>query len=297
MNYDLKNCRLCPRRCGADRTKSAGVCGVSDKIKLAKVSLHEWEEPPISFKNGAGTIFFSGCNLKCCFCQNYKISHECFGKEISIARLADIFLEQQDKGAENIELVSAVQFVPHIIDALDIVKHRLNIPVIYNSGGFELEETLHMLNGYIDIYMPDIKYFSPELSKKYSGAKDYFLYTKKAVYEMHRQQPKLIYDNNGKLLKGLIVRHLVLPHCRKDSIRIIDELNSILPSGSYLISLMSQYTPFYKAHEHKEIDRPITTFEYKTVMQRAEKYGMEGFFQSKSSSSEKYIPEFDLSGI
>lgn len=294
--YDFSACTLCPRNCKADRSKTVGLCGVSDKIRVAKAYLHMWEEPCISGKNGSGTVFFSGCNLKCCFCQNYEISHKSFGKEITVQRLADIFLELQEKGAENINLVSGTQFVPQIISALDLVKHRIKIPVVYNTGGYETIETLKLLEGYIDIYLPDLKYFSSELSQKYSKAENYLVYASKAVSEMHRQQPELVYEDN-LLKKGVIIRHLILPRCRHDSMKIIDWIYKNLPEKSYLISLMSQYTPAYMSCEHPEINRRISTFEYNSVLNKIIEYDMNGFFQDRNSAVLDYTPDFDLYGI
>ncbi len=296
MKNIMNNCTLCPRNCGINRAENKGVCGVSDKLKLAKVSLHMWEEPCISGKNGSGTVFFSGCSLKCCFCQNYTISHEVFGKEISINRLADIFLELQQKGAENINLVSGSHFAQQIVSALDIVKHRLSIPVVYNSSGYENVSTLKLLEGYIDIYLPDLKYFSAELSKRYSKAENYFKYASSAILEMHRQQPELIFDGD-MLKKGVIIRHLILPHCRKDSMQIIDWIYENLPQNSYLVSLMSQYTPCYKSDEFTEINRKITTFEYKSVLNKILDYNMNGFFQDRQSATLEYTPDFNLDGV
>ncbi len=296
MDYNFSECTLCPRMCGADRVNSTGICGCGADIKAAKASLHMWEEPCISVENGSGTVFFSGCTLKCCFCQNHEISHKNFGSNISISQLAEIFLQQQDKGAENINLVSGTHFVPQIISALDIIKHKLSIPVVYNSSGYERIETLKMLNGYIDIYLPDLKYFSSEISKKYSKAENYFKYASRAILEMHRQQPVLKWDGK-RLKKGLIIRHLILPHCRHDSIKIIDWINENIPKESFLLSLMSQYTPSYKSCEYPEINRKITTFEYNSVLEKIIEYDFNGFTQDKNSSNEKYIPDFDLSGI
>ncbi len=296
MKNIMDKCLLCPRNCKADRKNHHGMCGMSNTLKLAKASLHMWEEPCISGKNGSGTIFFSGCSLKCCFCQNYSISHETFGKEISVNRLGDIFLELQQKGAENINLVSGSHFVPQIISALDMVKHKLSIPIVYNSSGYESISTLKLLEGYIDIYLPDFKYYSNELSKKYSNTENYFEHTSKAIVEMHRQQPKLIF--NGEMLKkGVIIRHMILPHCRKDSIQIIDWIYKNLPQNSYFVSLMSQYTPCYKSKNFSEINRRITTFEYKSVLQKILDYNINGFFQDRQSATLEYTPDFDLEGI
>lgn len=291
-----QNCTLCPRKCKVNRHKTYGICHSSDKLVAAKAQLHFWEEPCISGKNGSGTIFFSGCTLKCCFCQNHKISSENFGKEISAERLSNIFLELQEKGAENINLVTPTHFVPHIISALDMVKHKLYIPIVYNSGGYETIETLQLLEGYIDIYLPDLKYYSSELSEKYSKAEDYFEYASNAIIEMHRQQPKLIF-NDGMLKKGIIIRHLLLPRCRHDSINIMKWLSENLPVDSFLISLMSQYTPNNKSDIFPELNRKITTFEYNSVVDVISELNLKGFTQEKTSASDQYIPEFDFSGI
>lgn len=296
MNYNLKECTLCPRMCRINRINSRGICGAGKSIRIAKASLHMWEEPCISGKNGSGAIFFSGCNLKCCYCQNHKISHGCFGKEISITQLSEIFLNLQDKGAENINLVSGTHFVPQIINALEKVKNKLNIPIVYNSSGYEYVETLRMLNGYIDIYLPDLKYFSPELSKKYSKVENYFEFASKAILEMNTQQPNLVW-NGEKLQKGLIIRHLILPRCRHDSLEIVNWINNNLPKNSFLFSLMSQYTPSYKSSEYPEINRKITTFEYKSVLKKIIDFDFSGFTQERNSANKNYIPDFDLSGI
>jgi putative pyruvate formate lyase activating enzyme len=296
MDYNFSSCKLCPRQCGINRNKHSGICGETSELKAAKACLHYWEEPPISGKDGSGAVFFSGCSLKCCFCQNYQISHEGFGKTITTDNLANIFLSLQEQGANNINLVNPTHYVPQIINALDTVKHRLNIPVVYNSGGYERVDTLKLLDGYIDIYLPDIKYLSNDLSLKYSGAENYFQFASKAVMEMHRQQPKLIYDGNI-MKKGLIVRHLILPNCRHDSINILKWLADNLSTDSFMLSLMSQYIPSYKSCEHTEINRKLFTFEYNSVLEKAIKLGIDGFTQDKKSAQLKYIPDFDLSGL
>ena len=297
MNDILKSCELCPRRCGADRTKAVGFCGGGSLPKLAKAYLHMWEEPCISGTRGSGTVFFSGCSLKCCFCQNYRISAENFGKEIPVSRLAEIFLELQDKGAHNINLVSATHYVPQVIEALDLCKGRLNIPVAYNSGGYELPETIEMLRGYVDIFMPDLKYYDSEISEKYSAAGDYFAYASAAVGKMIEIAGKPVYDNDGLMKSGVIIRHMVLPSHRRDSEKVLNFIADTYPEGSYLLSLMSQYTPFYKSCEHKEINRRISTYEYEKVAQAAAELGFDGFMQERSSAKEEYTPDFDLSGI
>ncbi|MBO7473947.1 MAG: radical SAM protein [Ruminococcus sp.] len=298
MNTMMNKCMLCPRKCGADRTTERGFCGAGNKITVARASLHKWEEPCISYKNGAGTIFFSGCNLHCCFCQNNKISNKFFGKEISEKELADIFLSIQDKGADNIDLVTPTHFVPYIINALDIVKHKLNIPVVYNCGGYETCETIELLNGYIDIYLPDIKYFSSEISQKYSNAPDYFEIASAAVLTMIKQIGSLQYNCEGGLIKGTIIRHLVLPSQRHDSMNIMKWIANNTSSNDVLVSIMNQYTPFdFISDDHKELKRHVTKMEYNSVVNYAAELGIKGFTQQKSSASEEYVPDFDLTGI
>lgn len=296
MSYDLSCCTLCPRKCGADRNNSAGFCGCGTNIKAAKSQLHFWEEPCISGENGSGAVFLSGCTLRCVFCQNYEISTNSRGREISAERLSEIFLELQSKGAHNINLVNPTHYVPQIIDALDRAKPELKIPVVYNCGGYERTETLKMLEGYIDIYLPDFKYISSEISQKYSAAADYARYAEEAVKEMHRQQTELVWNGN-MLEKGLIIRHLVLPGCRHDSIAVTDKIHEILPDGSYLFSLMSQYTPIENCRSYPEINRRVTTFEYKSVLKRVQELGINGFSQERTSAESSYTPDFDLSGI
>lgn len=297
MDYDFTSCKLCPRECGADRTKGLGFCGGGLLPKAAKAYLHMWEEPCLSGTNGAGTVFFSGCSLQCCYCQNYKISAENFGKEISVERLAEIFLEIQDKGAHCLDLVSPTHYVPQIISALDIISDKLRIPVVYNCGGYEKIETLKMLDGYIDIYLPDLKYYSSEASRKYSNAPDYFEKASAAITEMCRQTGKCEFDDNGIMQKGVIIRHLTLPTLRMDSVKLLEWAAKNLPRDNFRISLMSQYTPFYKSCEYREISRRISTFEYNFVLDKAVSLGLEGYMQERSSAKEEYTPEFDLLGI
>lgn len=293
---DIKNCTLCPRKCSVDRTLTTGFCGMGSEIRASKAYLHMWEEPCISGKNGSGTVFFSGCCLKCCFCQNYRISSEGFGKNITPARLAEAFLELRDMGAHNINLVSPTQFVPQIIEALDLCRGKLTIPTVYNTGGYENVETLKMLEGYIDIYMPDLKYFDRVLSAKLSGASDYFEYASEALKEMYRQVGEY-HIEDGIMRRGMIVRHLTLPNCRHDSVRVLEWLAENFPAKSILLSLMSQYTPCYRSYEHKEISRRISTFEYNFVLEKVRELGFEGFMQERSSAKEEYTPDFDLEGI
>lgn len=295
MNYE---CKLCPRECGTDRTKEKGFCGAGDKAVVARASLHKWEEPCISYKNGAGTVFFSGCNLHCCFCQNNKISNELFGKEISDEKLSEIFLRLQDMGADNIDLVTPTHFVPNIIKALDMAKNKLTIPVVYNCGGYESVKTIEMLDGYIDIYLPDMKYFSSEISAKYSNAPDYFERASAAALAMIKQTGELKFNNEGGLLKGTIIRHMVLPSRRHDSMEIIRWIAENTSPKNVLVSIMNQYTPFeFISDEYPELKRRVTKMEYNSVVNLAAELGINGFTQQKSSASQEYVPDFDLSGI
>ena len=294
----MNECTLCPRKCGTDRINNKGFCGAGSKAIVARASLHKWEEPCISYKNGAGTVFFSGCNLHCCFCQNNKISNTLFGKEISDEKLAEIFLSLQDMGADNIDLVTPTHFVPNIINALDMIKHKLSIPVVYNCGGYESVDTIKMLNGYIDVYLPDLKYYSPDLSARYSNAPDYFEKASAAVLAMVKQVGTLKYNAEGGLLKGTIIRHMVLPSHRHDSMEIIKWIAENTSVEDILVSIMNQYTPFdFISDEFPELKRKVTKMEYNSVVDLAAELGINGFTQQKSSASEDYVPDFDLSGI
>ncbi|WP_303819380.1 radical SAM protein [Ruminococcus flavefaciens] len=294
----IYKCTLCPRNCGADRSNSTGICGAGSSVIVARASLHKWEEPCISYKNGAGTVFFSGCNLHCCFCQNNKISNKLFGKEITDKQLADIFLRLQEDGADNIDLVTPTHFVPNIINALDMVKHKLDIPVVFNCGGYELKETIDMLEGYIDVYLPDMKYFSSDISSKYSNAPDYFEYASEAILAMIKQVGKLTFNSEGGLMKGTVIRHMVLPSHRHDSIKLVEWIADNTSRDDVLVSIMNQYTPFdFISEEFSELKRKVTKMEYNSVINRAAELGLKGFTQERSSASEDYVPDFDLSGI
>ncbi len=293
---DLHNCMLCPRKCGADRYSGYGYCGCGAEIKAAKAYLHMWEEPCISGKNGAGTVFFSGCNMKCCFCQNYEISSNNYGKNISAERLSEIFLKLQEKGAHNIDLVSPTPYVPQIIEALDICDEKLVIPIVYNTGSYELAETLQMLEGYVDVYLPDMKYFDNALGEKYSSVSNYFETASEAIKEMYRQVGAVQIED-GIIKKGVIIRHLALPSHRRDSEKILEWIAGTFPEKDVLVSLMSQYFPTYKSSEHKEISRKISTFEYNFLLDRAAELGLEGFMQERSSAECEYTPNFDLYGL
>ncbi len=298
MEELLKNCRLCPRKCGIDRYEKSGYCGTGAEILGAKACLHQWEEPCISYKNGAGTVFFSGCGLHCCFCQNNSISSDIKGKSITVNQLGDIFLRLRDSGADSIELVTPTHFAPQIISALDRVKNQLGIPVIWNSGGYEIPETIELLNGYIDVYLPDIKYYSPEISAKYSNAPDYFRYASEAVLRMTEQVGKLTYNSEDGLVRGTIIRHLVLPSHRHDSMKILDWIAENISPENALLSLMSQYTPFEHVPENcPELSRRVTKMEYNSVVRHADELGLKGFMQEKTSASAEYVPDFDFSGL
>lgn len=287
-------CTLCPRQCGVDRASRRGYCGEGTEIRAARAALHFWEEPCISGTEGSGTVFFTGCTLGCVFCQNRSISKEGVGKTISPTRLAEIFRELESQGANNLNLVTPTHFTPQILQALALARPK--IPVVMNTGGYERVETLRLWENRVDIYLPDLKYFDPDLSARYSAAKDYFAVASAAILEMHRQQPHLVW--NGDLLKkGLIIRHLVLPGCRKDSLRLLDFLDHALPKDSFLLSLMSQYTPTPACAPFPEIDRRLTTYEYQTVADRAAELGFRGFLQDRRSARKEYTPPFDLSGI
>jgi len=291
-------CNLCPHKCGADRITQMGFCKSSNKIKVARAALHFWEEPCISGSRGSGTIFFSGCTLRCCYCQNYRISSEGYGKEISIQRLAEICLELQEKGAHNINLVTATQYLDKVLVALDLIKGKLQIPVLYNCGGYERIEIIRALKGYVDIFLPDFKYYSNELARKYSNAKDYFDVAATAIQEMITQTDGLGFDEDGILQKGVIIRHMVLPGARKDSLALLNWISENLPKDKFWLSLMSQYMPAYKSREHQEINRRVTSFEYESVVQEAIRLGFtNGFIQERSSAKEEYTPTFDLEGI
>lgn len=288
-------CRLCPRGCNADRTNERGYCGVPDEILLARASVHLWEEPPISGTKGSGTVFFSGCNLGCVYCQNYEISHEAKGRVISEERLGEIFRELVSKGVHNINLVNPTHYAHKIIRVLK--KEKPTVPVVYNSSGYERVSTLKGLEGLVDVYLPDFKYISPDRSEKYSDAADYFDFASKALLEMKRQYPENIFDSSGIMQKGMIIRHLVLPQNTNQSIKILEWIRDNLGTDT-LISLMSQYTPCGKADKYKELTRKITAREYEKVVSAAEEMGFKNIFtQDYASASENFIPDFDFTGV
>ncbi len=291
-------CNLCPRQCAVDRTNQTGYCLCPSHLKVARAALHFWEEPCISGKQGSGTIFFSGCNLRCCFCQNYQISSEGAGVAITVERLADICLELQEAGAHNINLVTATPYLPWILSALDIAKPRLHIPIVYNCGGYERAEVIKALQPYIDIYLPDLKYFSNQLAWRYSRCDDYFETSAAAIQAMVAQCGQPQFDQNGIMLKGVMIRHLVLPGARHDSIKIMQWLNDYLPRDKFMLSLMSQYTPVHNCRQFNEINRKITSLEYDSVVNAAMRLGLtNGYIQDRGSANQGYIPPFNLAGI
>ena len=290
----MDGCILCPRQCGVDRTERVGYCGSGSLPKVARAAKHHWEEPCISGTEGSGTVFFSGCTLGCVFCQNREISRGGTGREVTVEHLADIFKRLEGQGVHNLNLVTPTHFTPQILQALELAKPT--VPVVMNCGGYERVETLRQWEGKVQVYLPDLKYFSPELSAKYSAAPDYFAVASKAIMEMHRQQPQLVWE--GDLLKsGLIIRHLVLPGCMKDSLQILDFLDTHLPKDSFLLSLMSQYTPTENCKKFPEINRRVTTYEYRKVADRAAELGFSGFAQDRRSAKEEYTPPFNLEGV
>ena len=298
------SCSLCPRACKADRARAAGYCGCTHELKAARAALHHWEEPCISGPEkgpgGSGTVFFSGCTLRCCFCQNSELSSQNFGKELSTGHLARIFLDLQDKGAHNINLVTPTQYLPHIISALDQVRFKLTIPVVYNCGGYERAETVKALKDYVDIWLPDFKYYDNRLAQRYSRAADYFETAAAAIRQMIDQTGAPVYQSvsPGLLAKGVIIRHMVLPGQRRDSIALLEWISGNLPRGRYMISLMSQYTPYIQNQEFPELNRRITSYEYDKVVDAAIRLGLtDGFMQEKSSAREEYTPPFDLEGL
>ncbi len=285
----MSGCKLCPRECSIDRSVKTGFCRVGNDIRIAKYMLHFGEEPCITGKNGSGAVFFSGCNLRCAFCQNYPISHELKGENVPQEQLKKIFFELRDKGAHNINLVTATHFADKIAEVLTECKKELGIPVVYNCGGYESIDTLRMLDGLVDIYLPDMKYYDSGMSAKYSGAADYFERAYEALKEMLRQQPETVFDGDI-MTKGVIVRHLVLPNGYHDSMKMIEKIAE-LPVRP-LVSIMRQYTPCYGAEKFKEINRKLTSFEYYKVTDRCAELGLDGFMQEKGCDTLEMTPDF-----
>ena len=295
MTDMLKNCQLCPRACGADRTKSRGACGAGIEIEAARASLHMWEEPPISGTNGSGTVFFSHCSLGCVFCQNRKISRRGRGTE-HYGRCTGENLSLEKKGLHNINLVTGAHYVPQIIEALQIArKQGLSLPVVYNSSGYEQVETLQLLDGHIDVYLPDYKYYSSYYAGLYSHAEDYREFAVPAIDEMVRQTGAPQFDKNGLLKRGTVIRHLMLPGLAGDTAQVLRDIASRW-GDSVLVSLMRQYTPF-DMQDYPELDRTITAEEYADACTLFGELGLGGFFQQDESISESFIPAFDGTGL
>lgn len=292
-------CMQCPRKCGVDRRDGVGFCGASDEIRLARAALHPWEEPCISGANGSGTLFFVGCNLRCVYCQNRRISR-CgeVGVAVSDGQLEDIMLQLQSEGAANINLVTPTPYASQLAPILKRVREKLRIPVVYNCGGYESAETLRMLDGLVDVYLPDFKYFSPQLAEQYSAAVDYAAVATEALDEMLRQTGAPVMGQDGLMKRGVMVRHLVLPGCREDSIRILIFLKERYGNQKFLLSLMSQYTPaFADGDAPKNLRRRVTSFEYDQVLDVADRLGFEGYLQSRSSAVSDYTPDFEGEGV
>lgn len=286
----MESCNLCPNNCNVDRTKKLGLCDANDKVRIAKFYLHPFEEPIISGKNGSGTVFFCGCSLKCVFCQNYELSRNSRGKNVSVQELADIFKKLQEMGAHNVNLVTPTHYSDKIMQALDIF--RPNIPIIYNTHGYEKISVLEKLNDYVDIYLPDLKFCSPNVSSRYTGKKDYFEVASKSIEFMINSKP-LKFGDDGMLKSGVIVRHLVLPQNVSDSKKIIDFFVQFKDKA--YINVMSQYTPFGNIENFAELKRKLTKREYDSVIDYAISKGLDNmFYQDDKSADTSYIPKWDF---
>ena len=301
-----KYCDICPRECKVDRTEGQkGFCGCGEEARLSRVSLHMWEEPPISGSRGSGTIFFSGCSLRCVFCQNRDISRGECGRSFTVPQLACAMLRLQEVGAHNINLVTPTHYLNAVVAALESVKPRLDIPVVYNCGGYEKVESLKKLEGLVDVYLPDCKYISSELSERYSSAPDYFWFASGALLEMYRQTGRVSFagkdgvphseEREGDIItRGLVIRHLVLPGCRKDSIALLTALAELLPVNDIRLSLMRQFTPdFVQKEKYPELCRRLTSFEYDSVLRAADELGFIGYIQSSESVGTGFTPPFN----
>ena len=287
-------CNACPRKCGVDRSKKSGFCGAGESFVVARAAKHFWEEPPISGTNGSGAVFFSGCNLRCVFCQNFEVSRAKCGKKITDKRLTEIFDSLISEGAHNLNLVTATQYSERLSEMLR--DYHSTVPVVYNCGGYESLETLRRLEGLVDIYLPDLKFFDPERSMRYCGAADYFETASAAILEMRHQQPEDVFED-GLMKKGLIIRHLVLPKNVNQSRRIFEWIKENLGAKTY-ISLMAQYTPCGELESFPELQRRITRREYEKAVCSLEDLGFENaFLQELDSAAEQFIPAFDLTGV
>lgn len=287
-------CNACPRKCNVDRQNTLGYCKSSDKFKLARAALHFWEEPCISGKNGSGAIFFSGCNLGCVFCQNFDISHNCKGVEVSDGKLIDIMKNLVDKGANNINLVNPTHYSAQLLRVFE--KYKPPVPIVYNTSGYDSVETLRLFDGIVDVYLPDFKYIRPDKAQKYSKAENYPQVAEAALTEMKRQVKSDVFDDRGIMQKGMIIRHLVLPSNTNASVEALDYLAENF-DDTY-ISVMAQYVPCGDLTEYKEINRPLTQREYDKVVNHILDLGLDKIFvQELEAASDEFIPDFDFTGV
>ena len=294
MNKELECCTICPHNCKINRTKNPGRCKSTDKIKIALYSIHNFEEPCISGEKGSGTIFFSNCNMNCIFCQNYEISQLGRGKEITIEELANVMIKQQERNVQNINLVTPTSYALHIVEAIKIARKKgLEIPIVYNTNGYESVETLKLLEGYVDIYLPDLKYYYDDLAKKYSKVDNYFEIATKAIQEMYRQVGTPVLDENGVMKKGLMIRHLILPNEVQNSKKVLKWIKENIDSNVY-VSIMAQYFPTYKARELDELNRKLTKEEYEEVESYLYELDLEnGYIQELGEHEEEYVPKWE----
>ena len=296
MIKQLEKCEICPHKCGINRNNNQiGRCKSKNTVKIALYSTHDFEEPCISGGKGSGTVFFSNCNMNCVFCQNYEISQLGKGKEITIEELADIFLKQQEKGVENINLVTPTSYAYQIVEAIKIARNNgLRLPIVYNTNGYENVETIRALEGFVDIYLPDLKYFENDLALKYSKVDNYFEIATGAIKEMIKQVGVPRFDANGMMEKGVLIRHLVLPNCIENSKKVLSWLKENLPDDIY-ISIMAQYFPTYKAKEDEKINRKLTSEEWDEIEDFVQEIGIEnGFIQELGEHEEEYVPKWEF---
>lgn len=289
-------CTLCPRACGAlrDESSGSGFCRMPVLPTLARAALHMWEEPPISGTRGSGTVFFSGCSLRCVYCQNEVISHQNFGKTVSVQRLREICMDLIDQGAHNINFVNPTHF-SHVLT--ELLEHPFNVPIVYNTGGYDKVDTLQSLAGKVDVYLPDLKYLDNSYAARYSGASDYPETATAAIMEMYRQTGPCVFDEDGMLKKGVIIRHLVLPGRLEEAKAVMDWVAGHFAPGDVLLSLMSQYTPCGKAKDDPSLSRTLRPSEARNAREYMNNLGLEGFVQEDSSAQSEYIPPFDLTGV
>ena len=295
MEIQTTTCKLCPRACGIDRSRGEkGYCGMGDTILVSRCAPHLWKEPPISGTCGSGTVFFTGCSLRCIFCQNAVISRELKGTPVRQDELCQMILSLASTGVHNINLVTPSHYTGQLIPVLEKVRQQINLPIVWNSSGYETVDSLRRLEGLVDVYLPDFKYISSDLSSSYSAAADYAEVATQAVLEMYRQVGKPVFDHEGIMKKGMIIRHLILPGCRKDALDVVRHLASILPADGFKLSLMRQYTPEFARHTpYKNLHRRLTDFEYQSVVEEALRLGLDGYTQGKDSATATFTPDFD----